>query len=212
MKQMKFETAVGLLKKHGVKTASFAVVRNEKSALAAAEKLGWPVVLKGLSPDVIHKTEVGVVFVNNKSVEDVRKAYDKIVVNLKKRRARFQGVLVQEQAEGFEVIIGAKRDSQFGPVVLFGLGGIFTEVLKDYSLRVAPVSEKEALDMIKETKAFAVLAGARGQKPANLRALARTISGVSKLVFKNEKVRELDLNPCFASPRDCVAADVRVIV
>lgn len=208
MRLLSFARSRALLKKYGIPFAQHTVVKNKQAAVTAAQRFGFPVVLKLLSPDIVHKMDKGVVKTGLRSPTEAGRAYSEIM--RKKGKARFEGLLVQKQLTGPEIIIGAKQDPQFGTVVLFGLGGIFTEVLKDVSMRVAPLTRSDAVEMIGEIRGRAVLEGARGARPANKTKIADVILAVSKLAEK-ERVAELDLNPCFASAQ-CIAADVRIMV
>lgn len=208
LKQLDFSEAGKLLKKYHIKTPDSAIVKKPEEAAKIAKKIGYPVVLKILSPDIIHKTEKKGVIVGLKDESQVMKAFDEIKKHAGK--ARFRGILVQRQVEGREVIIGGKRDQQFGAIVLFGLGGIFVEIMKDVSLRIAPIDKKEAMAMISEIKGYPILAGARGEKPVNLEKLAQTVSSASKMVSEND-IQELDLNPVFVNEKDCLAVDVRMM-
>ena len=203
-----FNASIKMLKKYGIKFADFEVVKKKENIGKAAKKIGFPLVEKIISPDIIHKTEKKCVEIGIKNEKEALDAFERIHKNA--GNARFSGILLQKQIDGHEIIIGGKKDAQFGAVVLFGLGGIFTEILKDFAIRVAPIDEKEAQEMIQEIKGFSVLTGARGKKPANLNKIAQTIVSASKLVSA-EKIKEFDLNPCFAGS-ECVAADVRIIL
>lgn len=176
-----------------------AILKNEKEL----EKAVFPAVLKASSEKIVHKTEAGGVKVGIKNKEDLLKAYNEL------KRLKCD-VLIQEQKKGTEIIIGMKKDSQFGPVILFGLGGVFVEVMKDVSLRIAPVDKKMALEMIKETKGFRLLDGFRGGEKANIDAIADIIEKVSKLSLK-ENVREIDLNPVIVNKKDAFVVDARVL-
>ncbi len=209
LKQLDFSEADRLLKRYHIKTPDSAIARKPEEAAKLAKKIGFPVVMKIISPDIVHKTEKKGVVIGVKDEDQAIKAFDEIRKNAGK--ARFHGILVQRQAEGKEVIIGGKRDSQFGAVVLFGLGGIFVEIMKDVSLRIAPIDKREAMAMIKEIKGYPILAGARGQKPVNIDRLAEMIASVSKMLAENN-IQELDLNPVFVSEKDCLPVDVRMIV
>lgn len=199
-----FEKSVGMLKKYGIKFADCELVGKKEKIPAAVKKIGFPLVAKAISPKIIHKTEGGFVVAGIQNEKEAIGAFDRF----HKKTKKF-GFLLQKQLTGTEVIIGGKTDPQFGPIVLFGLGGIFTEVLKDVSIRAAPVGEKDAYEMISEIKGKKMLEGARGQKPANPEKLAKTIVAVGEMMA-NEGIKELDLNPCFAGS-DCIAADVRII-
>lgn len=183
-----------------------------------ARQIGYPVVLKVDSPDIPHKTEANALMLNLSSEEDVRRAYKIVLQNATKHKpsARINGVLVQEMlSEGIEVIIGVTRDKVFGPTIMFGLGGIYVEVLKDVSFRVAPLSPGDARDMIEEIKGFGLLKGVRGKPPADLDALVDVIMKVSAMVTElKDRVEELDINPLIVYPAQmgAKAADAMVVL
>lgn len=208
MKLLDFQEAEKLLKKYKIKTPNSAIAKKREEAVKIAKKLGFPVVLKIVSPDIIHKTEKKAVLANLKDEKAVGEAFDSIMKNAGK--VRFKGMLVQKQAEGKEVIIGGKIDPQFGAIVLFGLGGIFVEVMKDVTIRIAPIDKHEALMMIREIKGLPILLGARGEKIANIEKLAETISSASKMIFES-KIQEMDLNPVFVNDKECIAVDARLM-
>ena len=203
--------SIELAKKAGIRFAKGFHAKKIPELEKSLKKTGFPCVMKIVSRKASHKTELGGVITGIKSEEEAKKAFLKLKAIASQKRIPFGGVLVQEQARGIEIIIGAKRDPQFGPIILFGLGGIFVEVFKDFSLRLAPVSEKDATEMIDETKGKALLLGARGAKKANLKAIAGIILAVSKLMLKDEKIIELDLNPVFANGKTAFAVDARII-
>lgn len=202
-----FEKAVKLLKKYGISFADWKLVKKREEVPKAAKKLGFPLVAKLISPQIIHKSEGGFVETNIENEADAIRVFDGFIK--KAKLVGVSGVLFQKKLAGNEIILGGKRDAQFGPVVLFGLGGIFTEILKDASIRIAPISEKDAYEMIHEIKGHLILEGARGRGAINKRKLAKTIVSASRLVT-NEKIKEFDLNPCFTG-NDCIAADVRIM-
>ncbi len=207
--------AKSLLKDAGVSVANTTLATSAAEAQAQAEAAGYPVVLKVVSPDIAHKSDVGGVKLNLKDGAAVAAAYDEIVANSKKAvaNARIAGVAVQHMApQGTEVIVGMTTDPQFGPVLMFGLGGIMVEVLKDVSFRLVPLAEKDADQMINEIKGRPVLEGVRGQPASDLKALRNTILKVSEFVEKHPEVRELDLNPVFAYPDGAVAVDARIVI
>lgn len=207
--------AKSLLKDAGVSVANTTLATSAAEAQAQAEAAGYPVVLKVVSPDIAHKSDVGGVKLNLKDGAAVAAAYDEIVANSKKAvaNARIAGVAVQHMApQGTEVIVGMTTDPQFGPVLMFGLGGIMVEVLKDVSFRLVPLAEKDADQMINEIKGRPVLEGVRGQPASDLKALRNTILKVSEFVEKYPEVRELDLNPVFAYPDGAVAVDARIVI
>jgi acyl-CoA synthetase (NDP forming) len=207
--------AKSLLKEAGVPVATTTLATNAAEARAQAEAAGYPVVLKVVSPDIAHKSDVGGVKLNLKDKDAVGAAFDEIVANSKKAvaNARIAGVAVQHMApQGTEVIVGMTTDPQFGPVMMFGLGGIMVEVLKDVSFRLVPLAERDADQMISEIKGRPVLEGVRGQPASDLNALRNTILKVSEFVEKHPEVRELDLNPVFAYPDGALAVDARIVV
>ncbi|MFL5142955.1 MAG: acetate--CoA ligase family protein [Microvirga sp.] len=200
---------------YGIAVPQEGVAQNAEGARALASKMGFPVVLKIVSPDILHKTEAGGVLVGLKSADEVAKGYDTIIANAKKYKADAQivGVQVQQMiAGGQEVIVGAVTDGSFGKLVAFGLGGVLVEVLKDITFRLAPVSESDALSMLDGIQAAEMLKGVRGSDPVNREALAKLIVGVSELVTDFPEISELDLNPVFASKNGAIAADVRIVV
>ena len=177
--------------------------------------MGFPVVLKIVSPDILHKTEAGGVLVGVKTAEEVAKAYDTILASAKKYKAdaKIEGVQVQQMLKGgTEVIVGAITDGSFGKLVAFGLGGVLVEVLKDITFRLAPATRDDALSMLDSIQAAEMLKGVRGGEPANREALADIIVKVSQLVSDFPEISELDLNPVFATEKDAIAADVRIVV
>jgi len=173
------------------------------------------VVLKIVSPDVIHKFDVGGVILNLKRSKEVKDAYNRILANVKKYKpdAKIVGVLVQEMAPpSTEVIVGATKDPQFGPALMFGFGGIFVEVLKDVAFRIAPITKLEAQEMITEVKAYPILRGYRGQPPADVNAIVEILLNTSKLVMDHPEIKELDLNPILVYEKGAITVDARIIL
>jgi acetyl-CoA synthetase (ADP-forming) len=171
--------------------------------------------MKIVSTDVLHKSDVGAVKVNLKNADEVRSAFGEIARNVKKFKsdAKIAGYLVEQLApEGHEVIVGMAKDPQFGPALMFGLGGIFVEVLKDVSFRIAPLTEYDAREMIQEIKGYPVLTGIRGQKPADINSLVDIILKVSKLVTEHVEIEQLDLNPIFVYQEGAIIVDARIIL
>lgn len=204
-----------IMQTYKIPVTKFTVAETEDAAVKAAEKIGYPVVLKILSPDVIHKSDVGGVLININTPDEVRKGYQSIVKNVQKHKsnARINGIFVEEFApKGIEVIIGALKDSQFGPALMFGLGGIFVEVLKDVSFRVAPITKFDAKEMIQEIKGYPILTGIRGQKASDVPALENILLQVSKLVMDYPVINQLDLNPVFSYPKGAKCVDARIIL
>ncbi len=207
--------AKDLLREAGVSVTNTTLARSAAEAVTQAEAAGYPVVLKVVSADISHKSDAGGVKLNLKDAGDVRAAYDAIVASCTKHvpGARITGVAVQHMAPaGTEVIVGMTTDPQFGPVMMFGLGGIMVEILKDVSFRLVPLTERDAGQMISEIKGKPVLDGVRGQPPSDIAALRRTILQVSQFVEAHPEVRELDLNPIFAYPDGAIAVDARIVI
>jgi acetate---CoA ligase (ADP-forming) subunit beta len=206
--------------KQAVREAGIAVTQTRlaaspKEAVAISKEIGYPVALKIASTDITHKSDVGGVKTGLKDAKEVKKAYEDIMASVadKKPQARIQGVTVQPMARpGVEVIIGMSKDPQFGPVIMFGLGGIFVEVLKDVSFRLIPIEKRDAVEMIEEIKGRALLNGYRGQEPAGKEALAEILLKVSAMVEKTPDIKELDLNPVFAYKDSTIAADARIVL
>jgi len=200
---------------YGIAVPKEGVARSAQDAGKLAQGMGFPVVLKIVSPDILHKTEAGGVVVGVKSAEEAEKAYGRIIANAKsyKSSAKIEGVQVQQMLQGGqEVIIGAATDPSFGKLVAFGLGGVLVEVLKDITFRLAPASKEDALSMLDGIKAAEILKGVRGAEPVSRDALASLIQNVSQLIGDFPEIAEMDLNPVFASKGGAVAADVRIVM
>ncbi|HEY1858000.1 acetate--CoA ligase family protein [Acidocella sp.] len=200
---------------YGITVPREALATSADEAAARAADMGFPVVLKIVSRDILHKTEAGGVLVGLKSVDEVRAGYDTILANAKayNANAEIAGVQVQQMlTSGQEVIIGAVTDDSFGKLVAFGMGGILVEVLKDITFRLAPIDKDEALGMIDGIQAAEMLRGVRGGEPADRAALADMIARVSRLVDDFPEIAELDLNPVFAMANGAIAADVRIVL
>lgn len=199
----------------GIPVAEAQLAGSADDAAKAADKLGYPVVLKIVSPDITHKSDVGGVKVGLASADEVRAAYEKMVAAVKAAEpgARIDGAAVQKMApQGTEVIVGMSKDPQFGAVLMFGLGGILVEVLKDVAFRIVPLEPRDARQMIEEIKGYPVLQGARGQSASDVGALQSLILKLSEFVEANPQVEELDLNPVFAYPDGAIAVDARIVV
>lgn len=204
-----------LIELFGITIGRYDVVSSSDEAIRAANSLGYPVVLKIISPDISHKTDVGGVRTGIKDAAGVKRAFEEILRHVKEKRpdARIHGIFVEEMASpSTEVIVGGIRDPQFGPAVMFGLGGIFVEVFKDVSFRIAPVEEFEALDMISDIKGVTLLKGFRNTRPLDIPALAQTIIRVSHMITFLDEIKEIDLNPVFVYPKGVRAVDARIIL
>jgi acetyl-CoA synthetase (ADP-forming) len=200
---------------YGISVTKFEVAKTQEEAAKFEEKIGFPVVLKIVSEDIIHKSDAGGVKVNLKTKEEVKAGYRTILENAKKYKAdaRIAGVLVQEMApQSTEVIIGSIKDPQFGPTIMFGLGGIFVELLKDVTFRIAPITEQEAAEMIVSVKAYPLLNGYRNTPPADIDAIVRSLLAVSKLITEHPEIKELDLNPIMAYEKGAKTVDARIIL
>ena len=204
-----------LAKAFGITTSEYRVVTSLGDAVQAAAAIGFPVVLKIVSPNIIHKTDAGGVKVGINDNKGVNAAYMEIINNVQKNcpDAKIRGVIVSEMAlPAPEVIIGGLRDPQFGPAVMFGMGGVFVEIFKDISFRISPLEEYEALEMIGEVKGSAILKGFRNSKALDVSSLAQTILKVSEMMTSLLEIKEIDLNPILVYPKGVTAVDVRVIL
>jgi acyl-CoA synthetase (NDP forming) len=200
---------------YGIPVARSELASSEEEAAQLAEKIGFPVVLKIVSPDIIHKSDIGGVILNLKDPEEVRGAYGDVLSNVRKHadRVRIIGVLVQEMAPpSTEVIVGSTKDPQFGPAIMFGLGGVFVEILKDVTFMIAPITRDEAQEMITRVKAYPLLRGYRGTPPADTEAIVDILLATSKLVTEHEEIKELDLNPIMVYEKGAKTVDARIII
>lgn len=204
-----------LLKEAGLNVVDTRLATSKEEAISISQQMGFPAVLKIASADVVHKSDAGGVKLDLKTAKQVGKAYDDILRAIKKEypEAKIQGVSVQKMARpGVEVIIGMSQDAQFGPVLMFGLGGILVEILKDVSFRIVPLAKRDAREMIHEIKGYPLLEGYRGQEPVDVSNLEEIILKVSDFVEQHPEVKELDLNPIFAYSDGAVAVDARVVL
>ena len=193
----------------GVFVAAAALVKTRDEAVGEAEKIGYPVVMKGCSAELAHKTEAGMVALNICSAEEVAQVFDELTGKIK----NLDGVLIEKMVRGNrEFVIGLSRDPQFGPCVMFGLGGIFTEALKDVTFRVAPLSMEDALEMIDEIKTNKLLGEFRGSPAVDRKALAKALVGVGDLGIKYDSIAEIDINPLIICGDKPVAVDALVVL
>jgi acetyltransferase len=191
----------------------FALAKTVDEAVKAAEEIGYPVVMKIVSEDIIHKSDAGGVIVGPNNKQEVKDAFEKIMKNAKdyKADANIRGIFISQMVpKATEVIVGVSRDPTFGPIVMFGLGGIYVEILKDVVFRMAPFSKDEARVMIDEIKTSDLLHGARGTKPADIDSLVNTIYTISELVSQIDDIKELDINPLFAMHDAAKVVDARI--
>jgi len=198
------------LRENGIPVPEFRTTRSADEAVAAARAIGYPVVMKVVSPQILHKSEWGGVLLGIADDQAARAGFERLAGVA--AGVDFRGVVIYPLVQGAqEVLVGLFRDPQFGPVVAFGAGGIYTELLRDVALRVAPVDRAEAEGMVRETRAYSLLAGARGRPPGDLDALADLIAQVSYLPFLYPEIAEMDLNPVFVLPQGVLVGDVRLI-
>jgi acetyl-CoA synthetase (ADP-forming) len=210
MEILSFEETKKLLTKYKLPFCRTEIFNSKEKALLFAEKLGFPVVLKVHAQKIFHKSEIGGVKTNIQNKEEFEIAWEEIQKNVEGKN--IEGILVQEMLKGNEVALGMKKDSQFGPVLMFGLGGIFIEIIKDVSFRVAPLNKEEAMGMIKEIKGFKILEGARGRKKVDLDKIVEIIVSISNLSMKEENIQSIDFNPVMINENRACIADFRIIV
>jgi acetyltransferase len=205
-----------MLESAGLPFPAYRVAETRQGAIDAADEIGYPVALKIISEDVIHKSDLGGVKLGLHTQDEVGDAFDAVVSNVRKfsENARISGALVSEMAveDGVEVIIGGLRDSTFGPTVMFGLGGVFVETLADVAFRVCPIDRVDADEMIREIKGFPLLSGGRGRKPVDLASISTALLTVSRLFIENPHIAQLDLNPVKVYQRGLSVLDARVIL
>jgi len=207
--------ALQVLDAYGFSLPKYGLAKNPEEARRVARKIGYPVVLKIASPDIIHKFDAGGVELNLKNAKELTKAYSKIMRRVKERnpKAEISGVNVEEMvSNGKETILGMKRDPKFGPLLMFGLGGIYVEVMKDVTFRVAPIAEDEAEKMVMSIKAHKLLEGVRGEKPSDMKSLVNAIQRLSQMVIDMPEIQEIDINPLvvFTAGKGCKALDARI--
>jgi acyl-CoA synthetase (NDP forming) len=206
---------VQLLEEYGIPYPPHGLAHDALEAERIAEKLGYGVVLKVVSPDVVHKSDAGGVLLGLEDGATVRDGFEALVkcVRSSVPGARIEGALVCKEApEGLEVIVGALEDATFGPTVMVGMGGVFTEVLRDVSFRVAPLEPRDAEEMIGEIRGYPLLTGARGQAPLDVASLAELLLSVSRLVTEHREIKELDLNPVRLYKDSLLVLDVRMML
>jgi len=210
MEILSFEETKKLLNKYKLPFCRTEIFNSKEKALLFAEKLGFPVVLKVHAQKIFHKSEIGGVKTNIQNKEQFERAWEEIEKNVEGKN--IEGILVQEMIKGNEVALGMKRDSQFGPVLMFGLGGIFIEIIKDVSFRIAPINKEEAMEMVKEIKGFKILEGARGRKKVDLDKIAEIIVSISNFSMKEENIQSIDFNPVMINENRACIADFRIII
>jgi acyl-CoA synthetase (NDP forming) len=199
----------------GIDVVYTVMATSKKEAVRISKEIGFPVALKIVSRDISHKSDIGGVRLGIMTPNQVAKAYGDILKAVKQRcpEAAIEGVSVQKMVPpGVEVIIGMTKDVQFGPVIMFGLGGIFVEIIKDVSFRIVPLERRDAREMIQEIRGFPILRGYRGKEPIDIINLEDMLLKVSKFAETHPEVKEVDLNPVFAYPQGAIAVDARIIL
>jgi acyl-CoA synthetase (NDP forming) len=203
------------IKESGIVVTNTLLAHSKDEAVLISDRMGYPIVLKIASENISHKSDAGGVKVGLTNPKEVESAYQEILssIALKCPNAKIQGVTVQKEAHpGVEVTIGMYTDPQFGPVLMFGLGGIWVEILKDVSFRIVPLTKKDAASLIREIKGFPLLEGRRGKKASDIKSLEGALMNLSAFVEKNSEIKEIDLNPIFVHETGYVAVDARIIL
>ncbi len=202
-----------VLEYYKIPVAKWALAKKVTDALVFSKKIGFPVALKVVSRDITHKTDAGGVFLNINSEKEVEQAFNQIIKNVKKHKpkARIDGILVQKMVRGQEVIVGGKKDPQFGQALMFGGGGILVELLEDISFKVVPVNKKDAEEMMQETKVYKILKGFRGKK-YDVNSVLNILLKTSKILEQNPEISELDINPVIVMKKNAFAVDARIAV
>ena len=207
--------AAAICARHGIPHPESRLSTTAEEARKHAEELGYPVVFKVVSPDILHKTEAGGVLFGLQGSADVNRGFEKITANVKEHNpsANVLGILVQRMVPaGTELIIGAFRDRQFGAAVLFGMGGVFVEIFKDVIFGLAPLRKSEAYDMVRSIKAYPVLKGYRNMPGVDERGIVDILLKTSELMTTHPEIDQIDLNPTIASEKDVIAVDARILL
>jgi len=200
---------------YGIKCPPTQLVTSKEQCIEVGNNIGYPVVIKIFSKQIIHKSDAGGVVIGIKDAEKLAESYDSMLDTVKGRfpNAVIEGVIVQKMMDkGVETIIGGFKDSQFGPVIMFGMGGIYVEVFKDTAFRLAPIDKGEARRQIEQTKIYNVLKGVRGEQPCDIEALTQAVVNAANLLISHEEIKEIDLNPVICYPDGCVAVDSRIVL
>lgn len=204
-----------LLREYGIPVPDFRLIKNVEEVSRITGEIDFPLVMKIVSPDIIHKSDAGGVKVGIKDEKEAILAFQEIIFKAKKynEKAKISGIIAYHMVpQGTEVIIGMMKDPHFGPVAMFGLGGIFVEVLKDISFRIIPLEERDTQEMITEIKGYEILKGVRGEPPKDIQAIKEVLMKVSQLTLENPGINEIDLNPIFVFEKGLQVVDARIIL
>ena len=204
-----------LLREYEIPVPDFKLIKSEDEIIGLTKEINFPIAMKIVSPDIIHKTDAGGVKINIKDEKEAKLAYQEIISKAKEynKNAKIFGVIAYAMVpQGTEIIIGMMKDPHFGPVIMFGLGGIFVEILKDISFRILPIEERDAREMINEIKGFEMLKGVRGEGPKGIKAIKNLLLKISQLALENPEINEIDLNPIFVFENGIQVVDVRMIL
>lgn len=204
-----------LLREYGISVPDFKLIKSEDEIVGLAKEINFPIVMKIVSSDIIHKTDAGGVKVGIKDEKEAKTAYQDIIYKVKKykKEAKISGVIAYSMIpQETEIIIGMMKDPCFGPTIMFGLGGIFVEILKDISFRILPLEERDAEEMISEIKGYKILKGIRGEEPKNIEAIKDLLLKISQLTLDNPEIKEIDLNPIFVFNKGLQVVDARMIL
>ena len=204
-----------LLREYGIPVPDFKLIKSEDEIVGLAKEINFPIVMKIVSPDIIHKTDAGGVKVGIKDEKEAKAAYQDIIYKVKKykKEAKISGVIAYSMIpQETEIIIGMMKDPCFGPTIMFGLGGIFVEILKDISFRILPLEERDAEEMISEIKGYQILKGIRGEEPKDIEAIKNLLLKISQLTLENPEIKEIDLNPVFVFNQGLQVVDARMIL
>jgi acyl-CoA synthetase (NDP forming) len=204
-----------LLREYGIPVPDFKLIKTEDEIDKITEKFSYPLTMKIVSPDILHKSDAGGVKLNIQDEREAKLAYQEIIFNAKKynKEAKISGIIAYPMIpQGTEIIIGMMKDPCFGPTIMFGLGGIFVEILKDISFRILPLEERDAEEMIFEIKGYQILKGIRGETPKDVKSIRDVLMKISQLVMENPEIKEIDLNPIFVFEKALQVVDARMIL
>ncbi len=210
---LNFSKTKKILDRYNIPVCNEKFVQKKKEGLEFVNKVNSPVVLKIFSSEISHITDIGGLKKDIRNEEEFKKAWDDLIQNIEKQNltSKIEGFLVQEQIQGVELVIGMQRSREFGPVVMFGLGGVMVEVLKDVSFGITPISENEAKEMVKRIKSFQLLKEFRGRPAVNLEKVIEIIINTSKLALENKEVRSIDFNPVIANNKKALVVDTSIL-